>query len=892
MIVDKQPSRKKIFSEIHVSEDIELWSIDVQGKNIRCAKVLNPVILTKPGSNSWTQLAAVQRLEIEDPEATQSTIPKQIVTELRNLESLSFTWTKIKSLPSALFQLPLNSLYLQRNQIKTVNGIERASLLTILDLSNNCLHCLPKSFGQLKSLVTLNLSGNRLAELPESIGSLSQLKTLDCSCNKLRSLPDSLGNIIELTSLDLSTNHLTSLPESVGFLPKLEDLRLSSNQLTFLPVSFGQLNRLHALLLRNNKFGQVPEQLSQLTSLQSLNLRENMIAHMDQSVKSLKYLILDQNHLTQIDGGILHCTNLQYLSLKSNNIGDVTADIWKLTNVRSLNLSHNPFNELPHELDRLPHLRHLSLCSTKIRWVPLSVASLPTLKTLELDECSELDSYLNIAYKNNGLSGVVDHLTKNKDKHVETARNRPESAVTKQLRDDTDVRTLYPSDCDPGHTSGSERDTAVPETSSASPPSEVIDHLSKNDKVVIPVARNRLESVKQLREDADVTTKYPIDCDPGDASGTGDAAMCGTSSASPPSDVDHIDKNDKVKPVAKNRSESTATKQLRGKTDMTTKYPNDCAPGEASGTEPVSRDAASPPIVSGTSCVPLPSSEVDHKNKNKVKPVAKNRPESTTSKQLRGKTDVTTNYPNDCVPGDASGTEPVSRDTAVSATTSTVPPPSEAGHKNKNKNKAKPVAKNRPVSTVTKLLRGKTDVTTKYPNDSSPGDASGSGDAAVPGTTSTTPPPSEMTSKVEDPGDASSPHPVAAPRRSASTTDKPRPAKPYKPVAQSRRDSTGDPDTKPTSPGVSPQPASRLSTVVEPTSTADTRVVAAPAPQARERKSSSSSTTDQLKQPSELTKAQPAAATSQDPGAGNTSTAAATKPRPPVKKKPPPKTTT
>jgi len=435
---DRQPSRKKIFSEIWTSGDIQVWNIDVHGKLIRCAKVHNPAVLMQHESNAWTDLQGVQRLEIEDPEATLSTVPKQLVTELRFLESLSITWTKIKSLPSALFHLPLNSLYLQRNQIKSLQGIEKASSLAILDVSNNHLDCLPKTFGQLRSLVTLNLTGNGLHELPDGVGSLSQLKTLNCSCNKLKSLPNSLGNIIELTCLDVSTNQLTSLPESIGCLPKLEDLRVRSNQLTGLPDSFVQLNRLNSLLLRNNRFGDVPEQLSQLTSLQSLNLRENMIKHMDKPISALKYLILDHNYFDQIDVGILQCSNLQYLSLKSNNLVEVTGSINKLANIRSLDLSHNAIAEVPAGLDRLTHLRHLSLCSTKIRTIPLAVAGMPSLKTLEMDDCSELDGYLNIAYKTDGLCGVLEELKK-RDAPVATLRPTPPRARPR-------LKTVYPAD--------------------------------------------------------------------------------------------------------------------------------------------------------------------------------------------------------------------------------------------------------------------------------------------------------------------------------------------------------------------------------------------------------------------------------------------------------------
>ena len=323
---------------------------------------------------------------------------------------------------------------------------------------------------------------------------MTQLKTLDCSCNKLKSLPLSLGNIIELTSLDVSTNHLTSLPESIGSLPKLEDLRVRSNQLTSLPNSFDQLMRLNSLLLRNNKFEEVPIQLEGLTNLQSLNMRENMISHMDRPINPLRYLILDKNYLKQIDVGILQCPNLQYLSLRSNSIVEVTGSISKLANIRSLDLSDNAISEVPAGLDRLTHLRHLSICSTKIKTIPLAVASMPNLSTLELEDCSELDGYLNIAYKTNGLPGVIEYLEKN------AASIRREPSVNE--RSDDKVKSLYPEEAilrGGGGNKSSIRKVAglsiVPGTSVSPPTSEAmlqVDSGSAAPPKLVHVARQSL----------------------------------------------------------------------------------------------------------------------------------------------------------------------------------------------------------------------------------------------------------------------------------------------------------------------------------------------------------------------------------------------------------------
>ena len=83
-----------------------------------------------------------------------NTLPKHVAADMTGLSSFTLTWTKVKSLPSTLFQLPLKSLHLVRNELKTVTGVEKAEQLTILDISNNVIEVLPKNFGQLVNLVS------------------------------------------------------------------------------------------------------------------------------------------------------------------------------------------------------------------------------------------------------------------------------------------------------------------------------------------------------------------------------------------------------------------------------------------------------------------------------------------------------------------------------------------------------------------------------------------------------------------------------------------------------------------------------------------------------------------------------------------------------------------
>jgi len=308
-----------------------------------------------------------------------------------------------------VFQLPLTTLYLQRNQIRSLDGLEQVTRLTVLDVSHNKLETLPDIFVHLTSLEVLNIAGNSIAELPDSIGSARRLTEFNCSHNRLCLLPNSIGNAVQLTILDVSNNRLASLPFSVGNLNNLRDFRARNNSLRSLPKTFSQLRRLTSLILRSNKFDHIPSQLSSLASLENLNMADNQIAHMDKYISPLKFLVLDQNDFTQIDAGIVQCTNLQFLSMKRNRLGHITENIGQLTNLRSLFLSHNPISCIPVELVRLTHLLHLTLSSTNIQTIPHAVASLSSLQTLELQDCTELDRQLQHAYNTTGPTGVMDY---------------------------------------------------------------------------------------------------------------------------------------------------------------------------------------------------------------------------------------------------------------------------------------------------------------------------------------------------------------------------------------------------------------------------------------------------------------------------------------------------
>ncbi|XP_058111883.1 receptor-like protein 33 [Magnolia sinica] len=93
---------------------------------------------------------------------------------------------------------------------------------TVVDLSENKFHGdIPKSIGDLKSLLVLNMSNNDLTGgIPTSFQNLRDLESLDLSHNKLSGeIPWQLTDLTFLAVLNLSQNFLVGkIPQSRQFL--------------------------------------------------------------------------------------------------------------------------------------------------------------------------------------------------------------------------------------------------------------------------------------------------------------------------------------------------------------------------------------------------------------------------------------------------------------------------------------------------------------------------------------------------------------------------------------------------------------------------------------------------------------------------------------------------
>ncbi|XP_058111871.1 receptor like protein 22-like [Magnolia sinica] len=123
--------------------------------------------------------------------------------------------------------IPRSSIYYQNKVSLVIKGrqIELVKILTaftVVDLSKNKFHGdIPKSIGDLKSLLVLNMSNNDLTGgIPTSVQNLRDLESLDLSHNKLSGeIPWQLTDLTFLAMLNLSQNFLVGkIPQSRQFL--------------------------------------------------------------------------------------------------------------------------------------------------------------------------------------------------------------------------------------------------------------------------------------------------------------------------------------------------------------------------------------------------------------------------------------------------------------------------------------------------------------------------------------------------------------------------------------------------------------------------------------------------------------------------------------------------
>jgi len=291
------------------------------------------------------------------------TIEEGISEEIKNISSLSNITTLTiqdttisQDVLQIITGLPaLKELTLSNCSLSNITPLEKAVLLTHLDLNNNAVRDL-SPLATLTELKTLNLSHNAITSLAGISGNIG-ITNLDISFNSVESLSPlaaltaltelnannnsivELGDISQLqalSKLSLNNNKLTNV-NTVAACLGIVELNISTNNLTDI-ASLAQLSKLMYLDFSYNSVVEIPE-FPKDCALVTINGANNQIAKLDNlgGLDNLNNVHMDYNTEIATVEPLKTCHRLIEVNVYATKVTDVTP----LTN-QSVIVNYNP----------------------------------------------------------------------------------------------------------------------------------------------------------------------------------------------------------------------------------------------------------------------------------------------------------------------------------------------------------------------------------------------------------------------------------------------------------------------------------------------------------------------------------------------------------------------
>jgi len=245
-----------------------------------------------------------------------------------------------KTDPNATDMLALTSLDAMGRGITDLTGLEYATELTVLNLSDNRISDISALEG-LVNLSSLHLDANQVTDV-SALAGLVHLTFLNLTLNSIHDVSTLVG-LAELETVLLGRNPISD----VGFLAgkmKLTRLGLGYNAITDISV-LSQLTNLEVVELYELQISDFSA-LSGLTKLKHLVIYHNVVSLSDISalagLAGLEWLDLGGNQISDVSA-LAGMANLKWLDLHWNRISDISA-LAGMTILTRLNLKANPLN--------------------------------------------------------------------------------------------------------------------------------------------------------------------------------------------------------------------------------------------------------------------------------------------------------------------------------------------------------------------------------------------------------------------------------------------------------------------------------------------------------------------------------------------------------------------
>ncbi|GBM46568.1 Leucine-rich repeat-containing protein 15 [Araneus ventricosus] len=289
----------------------------------------------------------------------------------------------------------LNKIFLQKNSLKSVDGLFNIPSLKEIHLEVNNLTSIDNAFQKDIDIEFLHLSANPLKEISSSAfnANVKHLRALTLRKCELKFLPPSVfRHLTKLKLLDLSNNLIESLPvEIFDGLHRLLHVNLKENRLSYLGEVFRHNYHLQSVMLTSNNLQTVKNLFRGLEYLNTVNLNYNnltVITETDFSTTvSMRSLQLSNNHIYRIDSNaFLNMTGLRNLSLEFNHLTTLNGSLRNSRELKLLRLHHNQLREIgPSEMSNLRKLMRLNLSFNNLTNVHLAFKNLTQLKILNLN---------------------------------------------------------------------------------------------------------------------------------------------------------------------------------------------------------------------------------------------------------------------------------------------------------------------------------------------------------------------------------------------------------------------------------------------------------------------------------------------------------------------------
>ena len=301
-------------------------------------------------------LPFLELLTIQDgPSASLS-----VLSSLPKLTRVTITDTNVSAEDLVVIgALPkLEHLTLSGCSLSTTNGLEEATGVYYLDLSNNTIRNISalsamqtlqevylqnnaltdlSSLSSCKEITKLNVSGNALRSLTP-ICTITKLVWLDASNNQIANL-EQIGNLVNLHELYLSKNLLSDI-SGLERCTAIEALYLDYNQLTDISA-VGALTKLQMFTFASNQVTALPA-FSANCALVEIHGTSNFLDNLDalSGLKQLNHVYMDYNENIESVEPLASCPRLIRVDVYGTKVTEV-----KMLTDQSIVVNYNPVQE-------------------------------------------------------------------------------------------------------------------------------------------------------------------------------------------------------------------------------------------------------------------------------------------------------------------------------------------------------------------------------------------------------------------------------------------------------------------------------------------------------------------------------------------------------------------